>query len=100
MARKNKFYPNIIHMSPFWLRSLNECQVGLRDGRCAPARALGWGGLLNRLKAARLVWTGRADALVWPQDQEDVSAWPVRAPKAMPDNSRSRFTIPLETKGE
>jgi hypothetical protein len=38
----------------------------LPDGRYVPARPIGWGGMRHRIKATWLVWTGRADALVWP----------------------------------
>ena len=33
-----------------------------------PARPLGAGGLVNRLRLAWLVFTGKVDALLWPQD--------------------------------
>ena len=66
MNYRKRFYPNIIHMSPAWDSSLNECQSQLLDGRWVPTRALGWGGIVNRIKATWLVWTGRADALIWP----------------------------------
>lgn len=38
----------------------------LKDGRTVPARAQGYHSFFNRVKAAFLVFTGRADALVWP----------------------------------
>lgn len=61
--------PQIIVMSPVWLRSLYECQVGLPNGTYAPARPLGYSSIIYRIKAAWLVITGRADALIWPGDQ-------------------------------
>lgn len=59
-------YPNIINLTPQWVRGLDECQAGLPDGRWVPARALGFASLRQRVRAAWLVFTGRADALVWP----------------------------------
>lgn len=42
------------------------CGVGLKDGRYVPARPLPfYGGPLRRIKLAWLVFTGKADALVW-----------------------------------
>lgn len=61
--------PNIIRLSPEWLRSLNECQSSNDGKHYVPARAEGYSSILYRLRAAWLVWTGRADALVWPQGQ-------------------------------
>lgn len=58
--------PNIIIMSPGWIKSLDECQAGLPDGRWVPARAHGYASIRERFRATWLVWTGRADALVWP----------------------------------
>lgn len=43
-----------------------ECQAGLPDGRWVPARPLGFYSLGSRLKAAWLVFTGEADAVLWP----------------------------------
>jgi hypothetical protein len=59
-------YPNIIRMSPQWFKSLNEVQAGLPDGSYVPSRPLGWASWLQRWRAAWLVFTGRADALLWP----------------------------------
>jgi hypothetical protein len=59
-------YPAVIHMSEFWVRGLSECQAGLPDGRWVPARALPFYSLFGRWHAAWLVFTGRADALLWP----------------------------------
>ncbi len=36
----------------------------------APARPLGFFSIGNRLKCAWLVFTGKADALIWPQDEK------------------------------
>lgn len=61
----NRYGPNIVDVVNV-VKSAGECTAGLPDGRWVPARALGWGGLPYRLKAAWLVFTGRADALTWP----------------------------------
>lgn len=58
--------PAIIELSPRWLQSLDECHAGLPDGRWVPARPHGFSSIWYRIKAAWLVWTGRADALIWP----------------------------------
>ena len=46
----------------------NNCQVG-GGGQWHPARQLGWPSLGQRIKASWLVFTGRADALIWPGGQ-------------------------------
>jgi len=58
--------PAVIHLSQRWLQSLNEVQAGLPDGRWVPARPEGFSSIWYRIKATWLVWTGRADALIWP----------------------------------
>lgn len=42
-----------------------ETLTEVAEGRWEPARPLGFYSLENRLKAAWLVFTGRADALLW-----------------------------------
>ena len=44
------------------------CMAEYAPGKWAPARPEGFFSLRNRLKCAWLVFTGRADALVWPED--------------------------------
>ena len=41
------------------------CATKLPDGRYVPARPHCWP--VNRFKAMWLIWTGRADLLVWEQ---------------------------------
>ncbi len=62
-------YPAIIYMSEAWVRMLSQNHAGLPDGRWVPARALPFFGRFVRWRAAWLVFTGRADALVWPGRQ-------------------------------
>jgi hypothetical protein len=61
-------YPKVIHMTPewaAWVAEPTEC-AGLPDGKWVPARSLGYPSILMRFKCAWLVWTGKADALIWP----------------------------------
>lgn len=60
--------PNIIEMTPRWIESIANptCQVGLPDGRYVPARPYGLQTIGRRIRATWLVWTGKADALIWP----------------------------------
>lgn len=39
------------------------------DGRYVPARPEGFSSIWYRIHATWLVWTGRADALIWPAGQ-------------------------------
>lgn len=55
-------YPNIIHVSQV---TNSTVTAGLPDGRWVPARPLGFASPLHRVKAAWLVFTGKADALKW-----------------------------------
>lgn len=48
------------------IEDAKHCQAGLPDGRWVPARSLGYMSFGHRIKAAWLVFTGRADALTWP----------------------------------
>jgi hypothetical protein len=58
-------YPNIINVIDV-VRDAETCQAGLPDGRWVPCRSLGFPSLFYRIRATWLVWTGRADALIWP----------------------------------
>lgn len=57
---------NIIKLSPEWIKNLNNVQAGLPDGRWVPARPYGFQSWRYRIKATWLVWTGQADAIIWP----------------------------------
>lgn len=49
------------------VKDAGQVAAGLPDGRYVPARPLPfYGGIVGRFKAAWLVFTGKADALVWP----------------------------------
>lgn len=47
----------------------SEHNAVCRDGHWVPARAHDGAGLWERMKAAWLVVTGKADAVVWPSGQ-------------------------------
>lgn len=47
----------------------NTCSTRLPDGRWVPARPLGWDNIPMRCRAAWLVFTGRADVVIWPGDE-------------------------------
>jgi hypothetical protein len=59
-------YPDIIYLSPNWVESINEVQAQIEPNKWVPARPLGFQSLRTRIRAAWLVWTGKADALIWP----------------------------------
>lgn len=46
----------------------NTSQVGV-DGKYYPCRPMGFYSMGNRIRAAWLVFTGKADAFIWPGDQ-------------------------------
>jgi hypothetical protein len=46
-----------------------NCQ-GEVNGNWGPARPLGYYSLRNRLRCALAVFTGKADAVVWPEDEK------------------------------
>lgn len=49
------------------VRDAQSVAVGLPNGRYVPARSLPFNsGIVGRIRAAWLVFTGRADALVYP----------------------------------
>lgn len=52
------------------LRDISESVSSSRDGkRYFPARPMGFPSLGSRLRCAWMVFTGRADAFVWPDSQ-------------------------------
>ena len=46
-----------------------ECLSGTKDGKWVPARSLGYFSLAHRAKCAWMVFTGKADCVIWPNDQ-------------------------------
>ncbi len=63
-----KKYPAIWQLSDV-MRSANHTSVLLAGGKWVPARPLGFQSMWTRFSAAWLVFTGKADALIWPGDQ-------------------------------
>jgi hypothetical protein len=57
-------YPNITTVKSV-INTANTCSCGLPDGRYVPARPLGFMSFGFRCRAAWLVFTGKADALLW-----------------------------------
>lgn len=58
--------PGISYVSRPWLEMVASNETQLSDGRYVPARAEPFDSFFQRWRAAWLVFTGRADALVWP----------------------------------
>lgn len=59
-------YPSIYTLEGLMKIANGNCQAGLEDGRWVPARPLGFASTAYRIKAAWLVFTGKADAVKWP----------------------------------
>lgn len=57
--------PNVWKLENLF-KHCKEVSAKLPDGRYVPARPLGFDGWRERLRAAWLVFTGKADALLWP----------------------------------
>ena len=59
-----KKYPN--HITSLAMHNLIDSQIEI-NGKWQPARPMPYyGGFLRRIKLAWLVFTGKADALLWP----------------------------------
>lgn len=58
----------IIHVKSFWSDGTFHSYKSI-GGNYVPARPEGFSSLTYRIQATWLVWTGRADALVWPAGQ-------------------------------
>jgi len=56
--------PNIVNADAL-IATGNQVQAGLPDGRWVAARAHGFHSIGFRLRATWLVFTGKADALLW-----------------------------------
>lgn len=63
-----KKYPKIYTLKQF-SDTLNAHKRVEINGKWYPARPSGLQSLYYRLKAAYLVFTGQADAIIWPQDE-------------------------------
>jgi len=60
-------YPNLIYLSEFWVKDLTSTMSVIQEATWIPARPLGYPTFTNRVKCAWLVFTGRADVLIWPK---------------------------------
>ena len=61
-------HPQIVQMTDLPLESLDSNLVRVPTACLVTSNRIGRFGFLARLRAAWLVFTGRADALVWPDD--------------------------------
>ena len=57
--------PNIISVKELHSWN-NDAEI---NGKWVPARPIGLHSLANRIRLAWLVFTGKADALIWPENQ-------------------------------
>jgi hypothetical protein len=62
-------HPGILHLSTV-IESSQTCYHRTPAGKWVPARPLGFPSFGYRIKAAWLVFTGRADALIWPAPKD------------------------------
>lgn len=60
-------YPNLFRLDNL-LETRNSVAVQI-NGKWVPARPEGFASLTSRLKITWLVFTGRADAVIWPENQ-------------------------------
>lgn len=61
-------HPNVIVMTNDWIKGLRENRAGVKFQDTTiwvPARPEGFASPWHRIKATWLVFTGRADALLW-----------------------------------
>lgn len=58
--------PTIYTLTSLAKTANGNVSTRLPDGRVVPARPQGFWSWRYRWRAAWLVWTGRADAVVWP----------------------------------
>jgi hypothetical protein len=60
--------PNLLRLVDL-VHELHHCKVEADGGVWIPARPLGFYSIHSRLKLAWMVFTGKADALLWPGGQ-------------------------------
>lgn len=58
-------FPNLVSAYDLADGKYNGCQCGFKDGTYRIARPLGWQSFHSRIRLAWMVFTGKADALVW-----------------------------------
>lgn len=59
--------PNIYKLEDL-LRTVNQVQTCI-NGKWVPSRPLGLAGFIHHFRCAWLVFIGKADVLIWPEDQ-------------------------------
>ena len=62
-------YPNIVKLEGVQFAGRSDVTLKKINGLFVPARPMGYASFKQRFKCAWLVFTGKADALVWPGDQ-------------------------------
>lgn len=60
--------PNLLRLADL-VHELHHCQMETEGGLWIPGRPLGFYSLWSRLNLAWMVFTGKADALLWPGGQ-------------------------------
>jgi hypothetical protein len=65
--KKEKKFPTIWTLGGL-MKSAGESVISI-DGLRVPCRPIGPSWLSNRIKAAWLVFTGKADVVIWPEGQ-------------------------------
>jgi len=58
--------PNMVHLKS--LLTPDSCSAEI-DGEWVPARPVGYWSFIHRIKCAWKVFSGQADALIWPGEQ-------------------------------
>lgn len=65
-----KKYPSVYNLKTF-LHTVNSgASVEIKKGYWAPARPVGYISFWHRIQCAWQVFIGKADAVIWPQDEE------------------------------
>jgi hypothetical protein len=63
-------YPNIWRLRDLFEHCARGESMSSNDGKhYVPARPLGFASIGQRIKAAKLVFSGKADAVIWEQGQ-------------------------------
>lgn len=68
-GRYDAKYPNVVKLESVQFSLKPDTTLKYINGTYVPARPMGYASIKQRFKCAWLVFTGKADALVWPGDQ-------------------------------
>lgn len=69
-----KKYPSIYKLKYLYELCQNHLRMGVSvnvDGKWVPARSMGYPSIKTRFQCAWLVFTGKADAVIWPEDEQE-----------------------------